>query len=57
MEIRVREKCPDCDGSGGYMVGDGEVEQCQRCDRTGYIYDWIMLPKNLVDQLKGIHDV
>lgn len=30
-------RCPDCDGSGGYMTGDGhnvpaELVQCQWCD-------------------------
>lgn len=31
-----REVCPDCEGSGQVVFGDGIVRECGECGRKGY---------------------
>jgi len=37
MDASVRSICPTCNGNG-YVLRDGDIEQCSTCDSEGETY-------------------
>jgi hypothetical protein len=49
FEIQVREKCPECNGTGLHGTPDAIYVRCHALCDKGYVYHWI--PLKLAEQL------
>ena len=49
MEIRVREKCENCEGKGGGFQAfpTSPFGRCPNCDGEGCIESWVAIPYTL----------